>query len=139
MGDAGNPGGQAPGDVEGGESADGLDKRFLGEILRERPVAGQADEQRQDRPLVTTDNLLVGGLRAPERLSDQPRLNYGFEIDLDRPSLATPAYLRLRKEAMARCTRSAAVAGIPSLASETVAWLAGVNCIPLTNRARRRG
>ena len=73
-------------------------------ILRERPVDVQEDEQRQDRPLVTTDNLLVGGLRAPERLSDQPRLNYGFEIDLDRPSLATPAYLRLRKEAMSRCT-----------------------------------
>ena len=109
VGDAENPGGQASADVECRESADGLDERLLGEILRERPVAGEADEQRQDRPLVTTDNLLVGRLRARERLSDQPRLNYGIEIDLDRPSLATPAYVRLRKDATARCTAVTAI------------------------------
>jgi hypothetical protein len=103
VGNAENPRGQASVDVECRESADGLDERLLGEILRECPVAGEADEQRQDRALIATDNLLVGRLRAPERLSDQPRLNYGIEIDLDRPSLATPAYIRLRKDATARC------------------------------------
>lgn len=91
MGDTENPCGQTPVDVERREAPDGFDERLLGEVLRKRPVTGETDEQRQDGPLIATDDLLVGRLRPPERLSDQPRLNYGIEIDLDRSSLATPA------------------------------------------------
>lgn len=91
--DAKNPGRQSSGRIEGGEAAEGFDERVLGKILRKRPVAREANEQRQDRTLVAADDLLECRLRAPKRLSDQPRLSYAVEIDLDRPSLATPSRL----------------------------------------------
>ena len=89
MRDPQDPGGQAPAHVERGETADGFDEGFLGEILRQRAIAGQANEQRQDRALVTTDDLLDRRLRAAKRLGYQPCLGNAIRIDQDRPVLAT--------------------------------------------------
>jgi len=105
VGDAENPGRQASGRVEGRETAKRFDEGLLSKILRQRSVAREPDEQRQDGALVAADNLLERTLGAPKRLSYQPRLGYAIKIDLDRSSLATGSYLRLRKDVTARCRR----------------------------------
>jgi hypothetical protein len=100
--DAENPRGQTSGDVECCEIAEGLDEGLLSEILRERPVTSEANQQRQNGPLVATDDLLESRLRASERLRYQSRFAYAIEINPDR-RLDTRSYVRLRKHATMRC------------------------------------
>ncbi len=89
MGNAEQPAGQPPRGVEGGEAAERLDEGFLREIFRKRAVFGHPRDEADDRPLIAADNLLEGGLGAPERLGHQTGFAYCLEIDRDvRSSLS---------------------------------------------------
>jgi hypothetical protein len=87
VGDAEQPAGQPTGRIERGEAAEGLDERLLRQILGQRLVARQADEQAEDRPLVAADDLFEGLLRARQCLRNQPGLDDGLEINGDGNAL----------------------------------------------------
>ena len=78
--------------VEGREVAKRLDEAVLRQVLGQGRVAGQADEQRQDGPLMPADELLERRLRAAEGLGDEAGLGNGLEIELD--GSLPPASLR---------------------------------------------
>jgi hypothetical protein len=69
--------------VEGRQVAIGLQKRFLGKIFGQRTIADDARDERDDRTLITPDDLLECGLRPRQRLRDEPGLGYRLEIDRD--------------------------------------------------------
>lgn len=94
--DAKQPARETPRRVERRQAAEGLDERFLREILGERLVAGQPDEQAEDRPLVAPDDLLERLLGSRQRLGDQPGLDDGLEINRDGRVPRRPAYPSLR-------------------------------------------
>ena len=83
VGDAEQPARQPSRRVERGEAAKGLDERLLCEVLGERPIAGHAGDEADDRPLIPAHDLLEGRLRAGQGLGDDPGLAYGFQIDRD--------------------------------------------------------
>ena len=103
MRDPQDPGGQAPVHVERGETADGFDEGFLGEILRQRAIAGQANEQRQDRALVTTDDLLDRRLQPPSAsATSRASATLSGSIRICWSSRQR-AYQCLRRDTPARC------------------------------------
>jgi hypothetical protein len=53
----------------------------LGQVLGLRRIAGQADEQAQNRALITAQDLLERGLRTRQRLRNEPRLRYRLEVN----------------------------------------------------------
>ena len=81
------PAGQPPRRIERGEVAEGLDEGFLCQVLGLRPVPRDTRNQADHRPLIPADDLLEGGLRAAQRLDDEPGLAYCFQIDRDGPVL----------------------------------------------------
>jgi hypothetical protein len=79
--DAKQPTGQPALGVECRQIAEGFDERLLSQVLGQRRIAGQPDEQAQNRALITAQDLLERGLRTGQRLRDEPRLRYRFEVN----------------------------------------------------------
>jgi hypothetical protein len=55
----------------------------LRDIVCERPVVDDAEDQVEDRPLVAPDDLVKSRLRAGQRLRDELRVRWAVRIDRD--------------------------------------------------------
>jgi hypothetical protein len=98
--DAEQPGGQPPLRVERGKTAERLDEGVLREILGQRGIAGDAEDEPDDRPLIPADDLLDGSLRTGQRLGNQPGLGDSLEIN----RYGSSPLRALRRECVRRCS-----------------------------------
>jgi hypothetical protein len=62
----------------------------LRELLGERRIARHPHEEGEDRTLIAPQDLFERGIRAGQRLRDEPGFRDGLEVDRDRaPSLGS--------------------------------------------------
>ena len=97
VGDAEQPAGQPPLGVEGGQVAESLDEGLLRQVLGKSRIAGETDEQAQNRALISAQDLLEGGLGTGQGLGDEPRLRYRLEVNRDEESSSRLRSMRSRR------------------------------------------
>jgi hypothetical protein len=84
--DAEQPAGEPAGRVEGRQVPERLDERLLREILGQGGIGRDPRDEPDDRPLIATDDVLYGGLRAGQRLGNQP--GFGDRLEVNRYEFA---------------------------------------------------
>jgi imidazolonepropionase-like amidohydrolase len=117
-----DPARKPPGRVEGGQVAEGLDERLLGEILGQRRIPGNPADERDDGPLVAPDDLLERRLRPGERLRDKTGFGDRLEINRngDAPCYALRGGHGWRFTTMPHMTSKYYVAAIAAIATSVL-------------------